>query len=503
MRLSSTLRKALIAILSTVLVAHTVVYGSQLGQVPYRISIVVEAPMISHSPKLKKDLETIFAYLRQTENVSVEEAGRMLDRTPYPPEKWAEGFPKSTLEKRLVKLENPPPAPTAAEAVRIADSLRWPRHWRARHRPELFILGPPKSGTTYLEACFRVAMTGNTSKQLYPDASMRWPLTRGPGGEPVWSASPKMDVDRSWSRTGYRRWDSNKEWWTYPVIARRAYNMRGFKQPYRFPPVESESIKWTLMDSTPDQIMIPEAADALRGDLKGAPFDPTFLVMKRSVVSRAYSHFLLFTELRSQWGWGPEPTKVFSRKLDEQHNILTNITICRELIEEPEKVILDFNKTLLALQKCMYDPRKASQMMYLPFGFTALGVRYWFELFDAKFFKFMELDEVAKMNGSLPKLFNFFEDTFPGMKRMLPRCENASDWNSGTCTGHLLHARSLKTCGSDSESRNSQAWTRRGVPGYSKGSKKDLARYHEIGKRWSAVFDDLLQRYGRSYYKIL
>ena len=443
------------------------------------------------------DLVKLYRYLRISQGQPLSEAAEALDEIPkiisyHRKAKRYIEFPTTDEERAQLKLSEVPPAPTGEAAVRLSRELGWPDHWKARQRPELFILGPPKTGTTFLEGCLRWSMFGNSSKRYYPLASERWPTIKLAGGEPQYTTSPVMEGLKLWNRTGFRRWDPPKEWWTYPEIGRYALEYRGFLNTQRFPPVEKESKNWFLIDSTPDMIMVPKAAQSLSKDLEGSPFQPRFLVMERDALTRGYSHFLLFTQLRVQWGWGEETTTVFADKLDEQHAILEKIPICNEMMYQPMNVLRSYDKTYLALRWCMYDPTKRNQVMFLPFGFTALGVRYWFSKFDPNRFTFLKMKDFRKIGRSPEQLRTFYEHAFPGLERNKPRCENAGDWNSGNCTGWHLDEIATEMCGPDSPALKAQAWSGRSGMNYTKGSAERLAKYKEIANSWSDAYDEIL-----------
>ena len=452
-----------------------------------------------------RNLDKVYTYLHSTDGAPSAVAAKELDEIPervisFPKYKWLI-FPTTDEERAELKLPKVPPAPTGEAAVRLSRELGWPDHWKARQRPELFILGPPKTGTTFLEGCLRWSMFGNSSKRYYPLASERWPTIKLAGGEPRYTTSPVMEGLKLWNRTGFRRWDPPKEWWTYPEIGRYASDLRGFLNTQRFPPVEKESKNWFLIDSTPDMIMVPKAAQSLSKDLEGSPFQPRFLVMERDALTRGYSHFLLFTQLRVQWGWGEETTTVFADKLDEQHAILEKIPICNEMMYQPMNVLRSYDKTYLALRWCMYDPTKRNQVMFLPFGFTALGVRYWFSKFDPNRFTFLKMRHFKKIAKSPEKLHTFYEHAFPGLKRNKPRCKNAGDWNSGNCTGWHLDEIATEMCGPDSPALKAQAWSGRSGMNYTKGPKERFTKYKDISDSWDKAYKNLLEKHEQKWYK--
>eukprot|EP01060_Flectonema_neradi_P020161 TRINITY_DN2767_c0_g2_i3.p1 TRINITY_DN2767_c0_g2~~TRINITY_DN2767_c0_g2_i3.p1 ORF type:complete len:551 (+),score=114.06 TRINITY_DN2767_c0_g2_i3:58-1653(+) len=452
-----------------------------------------------------QNLNVTYTYLHEADGKPAAIFAKTLDLIPQkiivvPKSKWIR-FPATDEETEFVKLPPAAPAPTGEAAIKLSRKMGWPDHWKARQRPELFILGPPKTGTTFLEGCLRWSMFGNSSKRYYPLASERWPTETLPGGEPLYTTSPVMEGLRMWNRTGYRRWDPPKEWWTYPEIGRYANDFRGFLNTQRFPPVEEESKNWFLIDSTPDMIMVPKAAQALAADLESTPYDTRFLVMERAALSRAYSHFLLFTQLRVQWGWGEETTTVFADKLDQQHAILEKIPICNEMMYKPAEVLRSYDKTYLALRWCMYDPTKRNQVMFLPFGFTALGVRYWFSKFNPKKFTFLKMTDFKKIAKSPEKLHTFYEHAFPGLKRNKPKCERVEDWNSGTCTGWHLDEIAEEMCGPNSPALKAQAWTGRTGLNYTKGPKERLEKYETIADGWTKVYEDLLNENDLQWYK--
>ena len=413
-------------------------------------------------------------------------------------------FPKKD-DIPFSKLPSVPPAPIGIEAVRLADKLGYPRHWRARMRPKFFILGPPKTGTTFLHDCFIYSMIGNKNSLAYPLANQRWPTERFPNGEPTFIPSIVPQLHHTWNRTGFRRFDLPKESWLYVEIGRN-FRYKGSPRKFwgavqisRFPPVEPESSNWVLTDSTPDYIMIPKAAQALYLDMENSPWKPRFVVMSRDPVSRGFSHFLLFAELKRLWGWKSTGTTDYSIKLDEQHEILLQQPICRQMLYEPEIVLNDLSKTYDALRRCMYHPKKLNDIMFLPFGFTALGLRYWLSLFSPEQFTLLKMSTLKRMNTT-ESLWDFFEDTFPGMKRPLPRCDSESIVDSETCTPWNQYAIALERCGPNSPALAAQAWTTRGGLNETKGSDQRLEKYRVIGKKWDKLLAQLMSNHGISWY---
>ena len=450
--------------------------------------------------KRNSKLEVMYSYL-QKERPTPEDHARHIDSMPFPARMISKHirFPEHPLEQQGLGLPDVSPAPTGIAAYNLAMKFGYPPHWRARQRPQFFLLGPPKTGTTFLDACIRFSMTGNSSQIPYPSANARWPAERGPGGEPVYMDSPEMLPFRIWNRTGFRRWDPPKEWWTYPEIGRYADTIRGFINVMRFPPVEPDSDKWKLIDSTPDSLMIPKAAQALHQDLQGAPFTPTFLVTHRNAFDRAYSHYLLFSELRNDWGWGPETLPVFADRLDQQHKILMNITICKRLLTDPEPILESIDLTYQALRWCLYDPHKRNQVMYLPFGFTALGLNYWLKKFPADNFRLLKMTDLKKLNTA-DKLLTFSEKTFSGFQRVKPRCDEASSWNSGKCSGHGLYDKAMLFCSHASPALEKQAWTDRKGLKLSKGPPERLEKYRHIAEKWSIVLERMITEHGLLRY---
>eukprot|EP01060_Flectonema_neradi_P035458 TRINITY_DN6530_c0_g2_i2.p1 TRINITY_DN6530_c0_g2~~TRINITY_DN6530_c0_g2_i2.p1 ORF type:complete len:333 (+),score=39.60 TRINITY_DN6530_c0_g2_i2:260-1258(+) len=264
-----------------------------------------------------------------------------LDDTPFSKSEMNafERFPDFDKDRRMIEISDKhpvPPAPTGLKAVRLARKYGYPDHWRARLRPELFILGPPKSGTTFLHGCLAWSMWGNKKRLLYPPASYRWPVNRGEGGEPLYTDTADQSWYKRWNRTGYRRWDPTKELWIYPYYGRDGGTIFTHLTLQRFPPVEVEFKNYILSDSTPDHIMIPEVAQAVELDFRGSPFRPRFIVLSRDVVDRAFSHYRLFSvDLFPHFGWPPETITVFSEKLDQHMTFLESLEICRQMMYEP------------------------------------------------------------------------------------------------------------------------------------------------------------------------
>eukprot|EP01060_Flectonema_neradi_P027283 TRINITY_DN36895_c0_g1_i1.p1 TRINITY_DN36895_c0_g1~~TRINITY_DN36895_c0_g1_i1.p1 ORF type:complete len:567 (+),score=49.87 TRINITY_DN36895_c0_g1_i1:32-1732(+) len=414
-------------------------------------------------------------------------------------------FPGSHAEAAFLRTATPvSPAPVGEQAAELARKLKYPDRWEGRMRPEFFILSPPKTGTTFLDGCLRHAMNGNPLKTVYPEMSMRWPSNRSASGEPITTKSPFELNRRLWLRRGFRRWDLPKEPWNYIQMGRHAGTIREYFARQRFPPVEPESSLWGIVDATPDQIMIPEAAVSAFLDLRGAPFKPRFLVIDRDPVDRAFSHFMLFTDLKKKYKRAPEPFSVFADRLDQQHARLVKIPICWELLHQPEAVVRSREKVFAALKSCMYeqDPLDDPQVYYLPFGFVALGLRYWAELFGADSFLLLRFTDLVKLDTPV-KVMRVFEKAFPTLVRNPPPCHNDSDWVSNLCSGPQRVLETDLNCGQDSPYLHAQAWTKKSASlGYSIGEENRLEKYRNIGKRWQAVLQNMTADLGIGYYSL-
>ena len=427
-----------------------------------------------------------------------------LDDTPYTKQEMnsLERFPDFESDELMINISKKhpvPPAPTKLRALRLARRYGYPDHWKARQRPELFILGPPKSGTTFLHGCLAWSMWGNKTRMLYPPASYRWPINRGEGGEPLYEDTAEQAWYKRWNRTGYRRWDVSKELWIYPYYGRDGGSQFTHLTLQRFPPVEVASKNYILTDSTPDHIMIPEVAQALKLDMRRAPFDPKFVVLSRDVVDRGFSHFRLFSvDLRKHFGWEPETIMVYSDKLNEQMKYLESVPICYKMLYQPRQVLNDLKLVAEALTKCIYHPRHPKrESLYLPWGFTALGLRYYLSKFPAQSFFFLRNQDLRKMNMS--NIQNFFSEVVPGLTPNQPTCMNASDWYLGNCTGPILAKKSELFCGRDSPDSKLQSWSHRNIS-YVKGSEKSLAKYRKIGERWDSLLEKLVISIKRKFY---
>ena len=412
-------------------------------------------------------------------------------------------FPGNQREAVFLRTATPiSPAPTGEDAAALSRKYDYPDHWLGRMRPEFFILSPPKTGTTFLDGCLRHGMNGNPLKVVYPQASRRWPSKTTKHGEPVSTTSRFELKRRLWNRKGFRRWDVPKEPWNYIQMGRHAGTFREYFARRRFPPVEEESNHWGLVDSTPDQIMIPEAAVAAYLDLQKSPFIPRFLVIDRDPVDRAYSHFMLFTDLKKKFNRKPEQFTVFVDRLDQQHDKLIKIPICEEALYRPERVVSSKDKVFSALKNCMYeyDPLQDPQVYYLPFGFIALGLRYWVELFGINKFLLLRFTDLSKMKTPT-QVVRMFEKAFPTLVRNPPLCENPSDWVGGRCTGPQRFNESELNCGQQSPYLFAQAWTKKSASlGYTIGDETRLAKYREIGKRWQRVLKNMSDELDIKYY---
>ena len=416
-----------------------------------------------------------------------------LEKIPFSP-RQLEVWHRKPPPGLFAGLKPQPPLPKGSTALLLARELGWPDEWEARHRPRVFFLGPPRSGATTLADCARRVMWGNASHRPYPMAQELWPFNfTAASGEPVVGNSPEMENFMMWNRTGFRYFDAPLEWWAYPEAGRYPTTGRGWMQRRRFPPVEEDSKNWVVMDATPDQLMIPVAADAVAADFQQHRDWPVFNVVWRDPVERAFSHFLLFAELRVLWGWGEEPDTHFPNVLEQELQRLNRKEICRRMLYEPEELLTDVIAVQEALQKCMYDPRHRDQVHYLSFGFAALGMAYWTHHFPPSQFRVLRHTDMVKLDAE--QTIQFLEATF-GFSRMPPRCKQVRGWmnQDGQCTGQYRHDTSLPYC--SAESPNLNRGLRKRVLSkqkFTKGTSAELQEFRAIAKAWDAAFAKMIQ----------
>eukprot|EP01061_Rhynchopus_euleeides_P003181 TRINITY_DN12466_c1_g1_i1.p1 TRINITY_DN12466_c1_g1~~TRINITY_DN12466_c1_g1_i1.p1 ORF type:complete len:394 (+),score=119.54 TRINITY_DN12466_c1_g1_i1:140-1183(+) len=310
-------------------------------------------------------------------------------------------------------------------------------------------------------------------------------------GEPIIGESPALNNFMLWNRTGYRYFDPPLEWWTYPEAGRYNGRGRGWLQRRRYPPVEERSRNWILTDATPDQLMIPDAADAAAADFHSRKDWPIFVVLWRDGVDRAFSHFLLFTVMRVDWGWGPEKEKHFPNQLHFELQRLQRKEICRKMMERPEELMRSIVDIGSALRECMYDPRQADQAHYFSFGFTALGLAYWMHHFDPRQFRVLRHSDRSEFTAD--ESMSFLETTF-GFKRRPKRCKRPRDWLKESCTPHHRWNVTQRYCGVRSMEAVNQNLEERVVKqgGFTKGKESELKEFRLVSARWNVIMQNLL-----------
>ena len=268
----------------------------------------------------------------------------------------------------------------------------------------------------------------------------------------------------------------------------------------RFPPVEEGTKDWTMLDATPDSLMTAGTAEEVKKDLKCAPFKPRFLVMNRDALSRGYSQFVMEDTLFVQTRRG----KNFLKELEYQftRGSLAKYKICHDMMNEPEALMKDIRRVRQALQTCAYfkpplyrddaaqrnDKIQQVFVNFLPFGFVALGLKYWLHVFDydTSLFRVVDTNTLKGLNG--PQMMGVVEDVFD-VKRMLPRCPTASSKeDEDGCTAWNRYDSGLRACGSQKNS-----WS--GKEGYTMGAAAGLKKYKYISDRWGKIMDDLIAEY--------
>ena len=392
------------------------------------------------------------------------------------------------LKPEYFKLPPVPPAPTGEAAMELAREQGWPDHWRARMRPQHFLLGPLETGTTTLHACYERAMVGDPRKRAYPLATERWPLEYDDNGQAVIRPSHVIPEPYIvWNRTGARRLDVRKEWRVYHKASWTRQASPGLEKYHylRFPPVEKETQDWTMLDGTPFNLMTPGAADELKEDLKCAPFKPRFLVMNRDPLARGYSQFVMEQSLYYQ----PARGRDFYNELESQSTAkkgsLSKYPFCQMMMQEPEALMKDVRRVRRALQLCTYfkAPYVAN---LLPFGFVALGLKYWLHVFDYDASLFRVVDTSSLKGLDAHQMMGLVEDVFD-MKRMLPRCP-AVDSKEDGCTAWNRYDSGLRACGSQQNS-----WS--GKEGFTMGDPEKMKKYRTLSDRWGKILDDLIVEY--------
>ena len=402
------------------------------------------------------------------------------------------------------------PAPLGRRAIDLARANAYPDSWNARQRPTLFLLGPPKTGTTFLAGCWRFAMVGDAARRSYPVARERWPLEFSKSGEPEWGDSlwggHRIPTTHMWNRTGYRRWDPPKEWYIYSNLGSSWDTPKGFVQRRRFPPVEEGSKGWVLMDATPTYIMRPAAADGIRRDFRdvpaGSPLSPTFLVMLRDPVDRAYSHFLLFSSQRKSRGLKEDDAahRVFARHLEEELSRLRSVPVCRMMVEEPEALVADMLLVRRALSTCV-DTEEGywTKPNFFAQSFVALGLRYWLHQFPPHQFRLMRTADLKLLDaGGVQHVLGDLFDMAP----MKPRCKVPGQVDNPACTPQLQYDHADLFCSKDSPALAAQSWTGRSKRmRYRKGGEGELAPFRKIAERWEAILLVMLQEHKMRVYR--
>ena len=399
-----------------------------------------------------------------------------------------------------------PPAPHGTAALTLARNLGWPDAWSARQRPTLFLLGPPHAGSSFLAGCWRYALIGDPSRRAYPMARERWPLDFSPHGEPLWGDSLwggfSIPQDHLWNRSGYRRWDPAAEWYLYGALGAAWDTWRGYVQRRRFPPVEEESGRWVLLDATPTYLMRPAAAEGVRRDFAAVDMNgalaPRFVVLVRNPLDRAYTHFLSYAANRKRRGEPlPLAERSFARHLGKELAWLRSIPLCRLMLEDPEGVLKDVALVRGVLSTCIVQQHHVGgpRPNFLAFGFAALGLRYWLELFPAERFKAVRSSDVEVDVGG-DHVAALLEDVFD-MKRMKRRCKKQGDTQNPSCTAQLQYDHAHLFCSKDSPVL-AQAWspTAAAAMNYTHGTTDELRTFRHIAERWDALLHILLDAHG-------
>ena len=381
-----------------------------------------------------------------------------------------------------------PRAPTGEAAMKLAREQGWPDHWRARMRPQHFILGPLEVGTHLVHMCYQHGLIGNARKRPYPLALERWPTQYDDNGQGIIRRSFEMPPRfQMWNRTGDRRLDPREEWRVYDNMHWMSLDFLEEQETLRFPPVERATKNWVMLDSTPFYLMNPGAADQARKDLQGAPNKPVFVVMLRDVLSRAHAHFLVERHPELRGVDSNAVTQEFATVLEAQMEGQASLAVCRALFESPEHVMRDVRRVRHALEVCIYPTgAPESGFAYMPTGFVALGLRYWLHVFgdDASLFRVIDVDD---LRGLTPlELMDVLARAFD-LRRMRRKCSGPHA-NAVRCTTWHRHDVGIGAC------RHEPEWTRTFTDNFNR-NVTELAKFHRLSKRWTAQLTRLLAKY--------
>eukprot|EP01061_Rhynchopus_euleeides_P041116 TRINITY_DN7118_c0_g3_i1.p1 TRINITY_DN7118_c0_g3~~TRINITY_DN7118_c0_g3_i1.p1 ORF type:complete len:545 (+),score=131.81 TRINITY_DN7118_c0_g3_i1:616-2250(+) len=370
----------------------------------------------------------------------------------------------------------PAPAPIGKAAWRLAREYGLPDEWRARHRPSIFVLGTVGGGSIFLEECWRFSMVGNSSFRPYPMSTERWPINRHPHtSEMIADPMAELSVEDTWGRTGFRRWDTPKEWFVYEKCGEKPHpspacsHMRA-----RWPPVEQGSNKWVFMDSSPETLMNPDAANQTYFDLKliqaNPLLRPKFVVPTQVPLYTARYDFAVYYRHRIRpfrnyaamfkdpEGVRSVPTPeekahieqqdeetLFWEYLDRELGAMSEHPVCKRVIEDPPQFLKDAvddpSLAYQALKQCLYrmvgDRHERHRLpSFLFINFYGVGLRYWLSLgFEPSQFISIPTEELRWYTPE--QVMDFFEEAFPNMRRVKERCEDPRHWDSGSCSGHI------------------------------------------------------------------
>eukprot|EP01064_Diplonema_japonicum_P016393 TRINITY_DN24418_c0_g1_i1.p1 TRINITY_DN24418_c0_g1~~TRINITY_DN24418_c0_g1_i1.p1 ORF type:complete len:535 (+),score=67.63 TRINITY_DN24418_c0_g1_i1:72-1607(+) len=395
---------------------------------------------------------------------------------------------KTELQGRLAAMPPTPDAPEGDEAMDLARSWGFPDTWNARHHPTNFILGAPKAGTTFLERCYTSGGLAAGVRRPYPKPALRWPLFSTPTGEPI-IRNTAFISSGVWNRTGYRRWDLQKE----PRVYRRCGPVGSptyYKLFEAFPPVEPDTKEYDVLDATPTYIHAISAIESVYNDFKHDLSRPRFVVGIRDGLDRAFSHFVMIASMQSRKQTAAR--NIFLSRMNDELSIWDR-PVCRVLKTNPESLLGEDGKDDLAkvLRSCFSNPS------YLGLSLPVLGLRYWLHHFSASQFTAVRIEALKKEdpNFALDLLASAFNHT-----RLPPVCPPGNDaaWKTGSCTGPTTWNHVKELCSDPRASgRNRQASysSKADTLGLSKGTEEETKPWRELFSKFDAMLVGVLKEH--------
>ncbi|KAJ9467063.1 hypothetical protein DIPPA_00527 [Diplonema papillatum] len=385
-------------------------------------------------------------------------------------------------------------APTGAAALRLARSWGLPDQWNARHHPTHFILGPPKSGTTFLSQCYASgAVSGHPRVKPYPPAWKRWPVGRHDNGEPEEGLTiTQYNGVQSWNRTGFRRFSIGKEPHVYMRVPRWD-RMEYYRVFEGYPPVEPESKDWTVMDGSPVYLMLPRVAERVFEDHCSNLEKLRFVVGWRGGLARAFSHFAMFA------AWGSVNASHFIDRLRFERSIWDRDAACTVLIDNPD-AILDMPRLRLrfVLQHCFVETEAPpGDQSFFGQSLPVVGLRYWLHFFPAKHFTVirtaaLETRDPHHTANILAAAFNLTATRGP--------CPGGAGWGpSSTCAGEHEWDDIYDSCtdakGTGARRPASFSWYSSKL-GIVRGSREERKPFRELFARYDDLMLKLVRRFG-------